>query len=485
MTLKGVLVALDYTSKDTIVALATPAGHGSISVIRLSGKNALNIIKMSCDFIPENPESHRAYYGIFRSSEDANRKIDEVIVTFFREGRSFSGENTFEISCHGSQYIVGQIIGSLLTAGARSAKPGEFTFRAFMNGRVDLVQAESVLSIIQSDSERSSRQALQQLGGRLSEEIESIEDDVIYCLAHLEASIDFSTEGLDTLDHKEIGARLSELVRKIERLIGTYKSGRAIKDGYNLALVGDPNVGKSSLLNTFLKEEKAIVTPIAGTTRDVVEGAFFINGYKVNAFDTAGFRETEDLVEKIGIQRSEQALAEADGVMIVVDLSSLKSLKANSIKELNLHRIIDISRKDQDIYIVGNKADLVLNDISSLEDLLLTELKNLQAFKSVSLAMVSAQSKSGIDELKTKIITSIESRTQEDHALISNTRHLECLRMALVAVNEAIRILSSSIGAEFVAIPLKEALLKLQDILGKHYDDQILDRVFKEFCLGK
>lgn len=467
---------LDYSKKDSIVALATPAGHGSISVIRLSGQGAESIIRKCASFLPQPLESHRVYYGYFHQISNPEDRVDEVMIAYFKEGKSFSGEHTFEVSCHGSAYLVSAIIEILIKAGARMADKGEFTFRAFMNGRIDLTQAESVLSLIQSDSERASRQALNQLGGGLRETLERLESDIIYCLANIEASIDFSTEGLDTLNVEDLTDRMSLVERELIRLISSYTDGRKIKDGYNLVLVGQPNVGKSSLLNALLGEEKAIVTPVAGTTRDIVTDSLYINGYKLNLFDTAGLRDTVDQVEQIGISRAKQALSDADGILLVCD-----SNDTETITGFDFSRV----RTGQDFIVVGNKSDTGQMAIDGRRDEIRKKMNSLQPSLPFDVVVMSALSSIDVDGLKSRVGKILLEKSKEDHAVISNLRHLETLQFAAKYIQEAIHELNQTTGVEFVSIPLKEALLKLQSIIGKYYDDQILDRVFKEFCLGK
>lgn len=471
--------------KDVIIALATAAGQGAISVIRMSGEGAIGIIKKVCHFVPDSPESHKVYYGFLHrvsGTKDLGEKLDEVLVSFFKKGRSFTGENTFEISCHGSPFIVKEVLKELVNAGARTADRGEFTFRAFMNGRIDLVQAESVLAMIQSDSTRSSQQALRQLEGQLSRSLESMENEIIYCLAHIEASIDFSTEGLETLNVQEVSERLGSIENALIKLTESYRHGRVIKDGLNLVLTGAPNVGKSSLLNALIGEDRAIVTEVPGTTRDLVTASFYVNGIKVNVVDTAGIRETSDQVEKIGIEKSFKAIDQADLIFYLYDSS-------NDLEEFKLPWANDKTLKKT--YFLGNKLDLGSKEYEKRVEFASKSLQKIHDFdpkiasKDPKIQIISAFCPADIEKLMMILGEFFGGSQYQDEAIISSARHYENLVFVIEKLKEAISQLQMGNSAEFISIPLKEALLKLQDTIGKHYDDQILDRIFKEFCLGK
>jgi tRNA modification GTPase len=474
--------------QDTICAVSTPAGIGGLAVIRISGPDAGAIAQRIAPFLPVKLESHRAYYGIsYRTLPNGKRgaELDEVIATYFQSGKSFTGEDTIEISCHGSAYITHAFLEELALIGARMADRGEFTYRAFMNGRIDLVQAEGVLALIESQSQNSARQALRQLQGSLSQQLEKHEDNLTWCLAHLEASIDFSTEGLEVVTDAELVRRTSEMVAGLDQLVQSFRAGRILKDGYRLVLTGAPNVGKSSLLNLLVGEEKAIVTEVAGTTRDLIEAAFFAGGTKVNLVDTAGLRDSEDRVEKIGIERSYAAQKEADGIFYVFDLH--QGLSAYDILALN-------ALMPEHLFLIGNKKDLASGNrdtwIQRLQESLsgsefLQKIQNSEQFWQQRVLFVSALDHKEGERLKQVIAGDLETKKFEDQAVIFQARHFENLSRALENLNRAKGLIEQGTSAEFIALEMKETLLLLQETLGKRFDDQIMDRVFKEFCIGK
>lgn len=468
--------------QDTICAVSTPHGVGGISVIRVSGPRTLSIVSQICSFLPEHPESHKAYFGVLKavSKQAENAEIDEVLATYFKHGKSFTGEEVIEISCHGSPVICQSILHELVQLGARPADRGEFTYRAFMNGKLDLVQAESVLSLIESQSQQAARLALRQLKGSVSEKLEEIENDMTWILAHAEAGIDFSTEGITVVETDIVLDRLNKIEKSLEELVGTFKVGRLLKDGFRVVLTGLPNVGKSSLLNLFLEDERAIVTDIPGTTRDVIHGDTSYKGVKFTFLDTAGLRESvSDLVEKIGIERSREAAGESDVVFFVYDLE-----KGLSAEEITILDGLDPQRT----YILANKTDRVayFPDVKAVEN----ALKNSKFFKKIGglerrVFFVSALDKRARARVLEELVKEFADLQAENTVLISNSRHLENLSRALENTQRSKSVVQSGLGEEFLALEFKEALIAVQETLGKRFDDQIMDRVFKEFCIGK
>jgi tRNA modification GTPase len=336
-------------NEQTICAISTPHGVGGIAVIRVSGPSALSICKNFSDVLVKKAvESHRVYFSDFLDLK--KNKVDEVLFTFFEKGKSFTGEETVEISCHGSQYVSQQILDLLISGGARIADKGEFTYRAFMNGNLDLVQAESVLGLIESRNKAAAKVALRQLDGYVSREFEKLISDLTWCLAHIEASIDFIEQGIEVVDQTVLKSKLNEILKGLEKLIDSYRSGRLVKDGVRIALIGAPNVGKSSLLNLLVRNEKAIVTAVAGTTRDVIESETLFEGIKFNVIDTAGLRDTEDQVEIIGINRSKKEAEKADVICLVVDATSPQLSETRKLIEdtanTDIKKILLINKKD-------------------------------------------------------------------------------------------------------------------------------------------
>lgn len=465
-------------NEQTICAISTPHGVGGIAVIRVSGPQALSISGRICKRLSkslsknETLQSHRAYFSEIHDLK--GQKIDEAVVTYFAQGKSFTGEEVIEISCHGSPYITGQILDQLTQAGAKIAEPGEFTYRAFMNNKLDLVQAESVLSLIESRNKSAAKVALRQLEGHVSKEVEELISDLTWCLAHIEASIDFIEQGIEVVDTSELIRKLEKINGTLEKLLQSYESGRLIKDGIKVALLGEPNVGKSSLLNLLLQNDKAIVTPIAGTTRDVIDGEVIFDGMKYVVSDTAGLRDTQDEVEIIGIDRSRQEAEKADLLCFVFDAT-----EKDQQRSLQMAAEIQNNKK---IFLL-NKSDMVSAD----------ELYQIQDEIAMSLGLSGAQkilATSARDATsRSHVFAAIKSAVGQfdylDEAVISSSRQFEQAQYSFEMISKSVDELKNKTGAEFVALYLKEALLSLQKILGQVYDDQIMDRVFKEFCLGK
>lgn len=449
--------------QDTICALATAHGLGAISVIRISGTKAVDITRRLAAFLPEKPESHKIYYGILKAPA-SGEPLDEVLIAYFQAGRSFTGETTCEISCHGSESVVNEILRQLVEAGARPAERGEFTYRAFMSGRIDLVQAESVLAMIESRSPRATRLALRQLQGEFSVRLREILAGVTWVLAQLEANIDFAAEDIVIAGSDTLAQRLCESLEKTKALLAGYNQGRIIRSGYQVALVGRPNAGKSSLLNALAGEERAIVTEIAGTTRDFVEAQLLVEGVRVTLVDTAGLRRTEDTVEKIGVERTLEKMQDVDLVLYVCDAQT--------------------GFTDEERPYLGRvpwtKTALVVNKVD-----LQPEFTQPEAESALSVLPVSAATHAGLKELLSWLKARLKTEISEDSTLVSNARHYRGLELVRESLEKTLPLVLNEDSPDLIALELQTAIRALYEILGLTFDDQVMDRVFSEFCLGK
>ncbi len=446
--------------EDTIVALATPPGVGAIAVIRVSGPKALTIADAIFKGAQKlnQADGHSIKYGRILEGNDI---VDDVLASVFKAPNSYTGENVVELSSHGSPYIIKKIIELLINKGARSAEPGEFTKRAFLNNRIDLAQAEAVADVIESRTSASLRGARNQLDGLLSAKVEELREQLIDVSALLELELDFSEEDVKFVDRKELMSRISSVLKEIEKLIKSYGFGKVAREGVNVAIVGEPNVGKSSILNYILKESRAIVSSIPGTTRDIIREDISIDGFLFRLYDTAGIRISEDELEKEGIIRSRNALKIADIVMFVMDFETGFS---DSIEK----EIAELNPKVKTIKVL-NKIDLA-EKISSDTDF-----------------NVSAKTGDGMEELIDGLKNTAfgaRSYTEED-VLISSLRHLNCLKSARVNLLKAAETAKKNMSSEFVASDIRAAENSLFEIVGKIAPDDILNSIFSKFCIGK
>lgn len=455
---------------DTIAAVATGIGEGGISIIRVSGDKALPIV--SSIFQGKNERSlsdiktFTMRYGHIVEMDSRNM-IDEVIVSYMKGPRSFTAEDTVEINCHGGAIATQKVLNEVIKAGARTAEPGEFTKRAFLNGRIDLSQAEAVIDIIRAKTDLSMKSALMQSEGRISREIGELRHRLLGIIAHIEATVDFPEDDLEEATSEKITVQLKELISELNKLIETANEGKILREGLGVVIVGKPNVGKSSLLNALLMENRAIVTEIPGTTRDVIEEYINIDGIPLKIIDTAGIRETEDVVEKIGVERSKQKINEADLIILMLDLSRELDSEDKEILEYI---------KDRKYLLILNKADLEAKiNIDAVEGL----DKN-------SIIVLSALTGTGIDTLKEKIKTMFfKGQISSSDVMITNTRHKEALIRAKERCDAALYTLENGFSIDFASIDVRSAWTNLGEVTGETLEEDILDKIFSEFCIGK
>lgn len=436
---------------ETICALATPQGIGAIGVIRVSGERTFEIVnKIFRGKDLTKVDSHTIHFGTIR---DGGVIVDEVLIAVFKTPKSFTKEDVIEISCHGSDYIIRYILKLLLQNGCRMAQAGEFTQRAFLNGQFDLVQAEAVADLIAADSEAAHKTAMNLMRGGFSNQLKALREELIHFASLVELELDFGEEDVEFAERDDLKSLILKIQNFLKNLIDSFDAGNVIKEGLPVAIIGPPNAGKSTLLNILLNEEKAIVTEIAGTTRDVIEDVLFIDGIKFRFIDTAGIRETKDVVESIGIERSKDAMRRAE---IVLLLSDNEDSNEDFISEFDEDKIIR----------VRNKIDLV------------GKAENIE-----SLA-ISAKNNIGIDELKAAIVAKAKTKKQAD-TMLTNLRHYEHLVKANEALSEVLNGLDLGITGDFLAQDIRLSLHHLGEITGTISSDDLLANIFSKFCIGK
>jgi tRNA modification GTPase len=462
---------------DVIAAVATPIGEGGISVIRVSGKQAIEITdrgfrgKKSLTKV----STHTAHYGNYL---DINGNlIDEVVITVFHEPHSYTAENSVEVSCHGGIYVTREILDSVIAYGARLAEPGEFTKRAFLNGRIDLSQAEAVAEIISAKSELYHKSSLFQLQGSLSRKIFSIRQELLDICSHIELQLDFSEEGLDFSTTGTIIIKIGQIRDTLDNLIDSFKIGKLYRDGMKVVITGEPNVGKSSLMNSLLKRDRSIVTNVPGTTRDTIEESIDLDGLLIRLVDTAGLRKSANLIENEGIKRSKEQIVSADLILFLID-SSYDNNKASL--EVYAHFIQNNSScRDKKCIIVFNKIDLIGDDKQIIIPTAFTNMKNI---------FVSTKTGNGIEPLKraiTEFVSNAIELSSEEGVVVTNSRHLNQLKRANFHLISAHKALETNSWFELVAIDLREALNLLGEITGEISSDELLDNIFSKFCIGK
>jgi tRNA modification GTPase len=456
-----------FDKDDTILALATPPGIGAIAVLRVSGPQAISLVN---EVFPRKDLLHQKGYTLhFGTIQDGDKVLDEVLVALFKGPKSFTGEDVVEISTHGSPYIVREVIRLLLHKGARLAKPGEFTQRAFLNGRFDLAQAEAVADLIAADSAMAHKAALNQMRGGFSKEIALLREKLIHFASLIELELDFSEEDVEFASRKDLIHLINELLLAIRKLASSFALGNVIKKGVSTVIAGKPNAGKSTLLNALLNEEKAIVSEIEGTTRDFIEDTITIEGISFRFIDTAGLRDTADRIEKIGVERTRHKMKEASIILYLVDLrKSSQSEVADALLELKENEV--------PVVLVGNKSDVMTQDEKS-------SWKN--AFP--EMILISASEKQGLHELQQSLVDHISSGNMAgmDDTIITNERHYNQLMQTEQALMQVIQGIEGGITNDFTAMDIRQALHHLGEITGTITTDDLLDNIFSKFCIGK
>ena len=448
---------------DTIVAISTALGVGAISIVRLSGNDAINIVNKCFEGKDlTKVDSHTIHYGFIKNETE---RIDEVLVSVMRAPKTYTTEDIVEINCHGGIITTKQVLETMLNSGARLAEPGEFTKRAFLNGRIDLVESEAIMDLIESKSSEAKKMALSQLYGDLSKLITSFRDRLKNLLSSIEVNIDYPEYyDIEIVTEDKIAKEIKSMKEELKNLIERSKSSSIIKNGIQTVILGRPNVGKSSILNKLLDEEKAIVTNVAGTTRDIVEGQTYIDGILIKFIDTAGIRKTDDIVEKIGVEKSLKAVEAAD--LIILVLNNNEELTAEDLEILE-------KTKDKQRIIVINKKDLERNIKlpENLENVVETDTNSIE----------------GIDSLKSKIkeMFNLEKITTKDYTYLSNSRQISLITKAYQSILSAEKSLNESLPIDLIAIDLKECFDFLGQVIGISYTDEIIDNLFENFCVGK
>ena len=454
---------------DPIAALATAPGIGAIAVLRVSGEGAIAITnRMFRGKDLTRQDSHTAHFGTLRNRQDG--VIDEVVVTVFRSPRSFTKEDVVEISCHGSEFIIQQILRRLTQEGVRLARPGEFTQRAFLNGQFDLVQAEAVADLIASDSDASHRAALTQLRGGFSKQLKTLRQQLIDFVALVELELDFGEEDVEFAHRDQLRQLMSDIRRVLQPLIDSFSAGNVIKNGVPTVIVGKPNAGKSTLLNALLNEEKAIVSDIPGTTRDTIEDELFIDGIRFRLIDTAGLREATDRIEAIGIERTQQKMREAALVMYLFDGLNIR------LDELR-EAVANVRESGKPYLLVGNKVDAIDEEKRQRLDVVANEM----------VVWISAAQQTGLAGLKAALSARVrtDAAVQPGSAVVTNARHYEHLTGTDDALARALAGLDAGATPDWLAMDLRTALQHLGELTGEITTDDLLDSIFSKFCIGK
>lgn len=462
---------------DTICAIATPLGTGAIAIVRISGPRALSIsnsIFSSKDL--SKVDSHTVHFGRIR---DQTELIDEVLLTVFKGGRSYTGEDAVEISCHASPYILKRLLELLVDKGARIAQPGEFSMRAFANGKLDLAQAEAVADLIASESKAAHQLAMQQMRGGFSSEIKDLREKLIDFASLIELELDFGEEDVEFADRDDLKLLVNEIQQKISHLVDSFSSGKVIKNGIPVAIIGEPNVGKSTLLNAILKEDKAIVSEIAGTTRDVIEDTVHINGMLFRFIDTAGIRETTDTIESLGILKT---FEKVDQAQVIFYLTDALNDPAEKIQQMLQELQAKIKGQEKQLFVIANKVDKAGLELSNIPEAISEKYRGIE-----NVIYISALKNIGVEEL-VEALSQIarEKLSNTEGSIISNARHYAALKATAEALQRVVDGLNNNITGDFLAMDIRQSMRHLGEITGEiEVDRDILGNIFGKFCIGK
>tara|TARA_B110000914_G_scaffold156569_1_gene137624 strand:- start:1572 stop:2954 length:1383 start_codon:yes stop_codon:yes gene_type:complete len=459
------------TNQDTIIALATPNGLGAISVLRISGKESISVtekvFKAKNNKLLSKQNSHTVHLGHLIKK---GHQLDEVLVTLFKGPHSYTGENTIEISCHGSIYIQKEIINLFIDNGIRVANPGEFTLRAFLNGKMDLNQAEAVADLIASENEGSHKLAMQQMKSGFSDDLKKLRAELLHFSSMIELELDFSQEDVEFVERDEFKKLTNKIKLELNTLINSFQSGNVLKNGISVAIAGKPNAGKSSLLNTLLNDEKAIVSDIPGTTRDSIEDSLIIQGINFRFTDTAGLRETTDFIESKGIEKTINKIKNAKILLYLFDANDTN---VNEIKS----SINNFKRDDLSIILVRNKIDLINQNSKLLDD--------IKSISKSQLLEIEATDAKSVESLKIRLINEVELLNPYTDIVISNSRHYEALIKALRAIEEVNEGLVDNVSGDLLSVDIRRSIDHLSEITGEITNDDVLGNIFANFCIGK
>ena len=452
----------------TIAAISTATGSAGIGIIRMSGKDCFDILKKI--FVPKNNNNNIKGYTIkYGNIVDNGRIVDEVLVSYFVNPKSYTKENMCEINSHGGSIVEKEILELCLKNGAELAKPGEFTERAFLNGRIDLTQAEAIMELIESKNEKEARESINQLKGSLSKEINKIEEQLLSTITSIEVTVDYPEYDIEEVENRDALKELNDAKKNLLRLKDGFNKGKILKDGIKTVILGKPNAGKSSLLNAILKEDRAIVSNIEGTTRDTIEEYININGITLKMIDTAGIRNTENEIEKIGVEKAKEIANQADLIIAIFDIT-----KKLSKEDLEILKIIE----KKNAIIVLNKTDLIQEN-KELEE----KLSNVDK----TIVKISAKNNNGIDKLFNEIekLFNLNKISQDNEVIITNERHKNQINKAIKDIDLAIESIENKMPIDMTSIYIKQTLIDLGEITGKNVTDEIIKNIFKNFCLGK